>query len=118
MYRTTLTGAFLACANLSGSRLSDAHFGGAILGGAILAGVELDWQSRGLIAEMIRLAAGEDANKLKLADSILECGWRWDRFFTSTHPLKGWVIEVLAPYAKGDPSLAAAMLKMLVTPKA
>jgi hypothetical protein len=100
-----LRGANLRGANLRGADLGGADLRGAYLVGADLRGADLNWQSHDLLAEILRQAAGEETEKLKVAGLVIICrGKCWDWFASlSSDPLYGWAIAVLASYVReGD----------------
>ena len=97
------------CADLRGANLRDADLRGAYLHDADLgcangeSRAKLAWQSHDLIAEILRCAAGDDVEKLKVAGYILMCRDKcWGDFLKLRDPLMGWALDVLRPWAKGD----------------
>jgi uncharacterized protein YjbI with pentapeptide repeats len=98
-----LRGANLKYANLSGADLIDADLSGADLRGATHTGANLNWQSHDLIAEILRRAAGVDAEKRKVAGLILVSrDWCWEEFLSLNDPMSAWALKELSVWAEGD----------------
>jgi hypothetical protein len=98
-----LMDAKLIDADLRGAKLMDAKLDGANLIGAKLEGATLNWQSHDLIAEILRRAAGDDAEKRKIAGLILVSrDWCWEEFLSLNDPMTEWALKELSVWAEGD----------------
>jgi len=104
-----LRGADLRGADLIGADLSGADLIGADLRGACLSDADgsrktrLAWQSRDLLSEILRRAAGDDLAKMKVAGLILiQRHWCWSDFLKLDDPLSGWAMGVLAEWVQDD----------------
>ena len=100
-----LRGAYLGSADLGGADLRGADLRGAYLGGADLGGAKMNWQSRDILGEILRRAAGLDIGKRKVAGLVLiSRDWCWSRFATlESDPLFDWALDTLAEYVQdGD----------------
>ena len=99
-----LLGANLRDANLLGANLLGANLLDANLRDADLRNVGVNWTSHDLIAEMLRQAAGEDAEKRSLAGLVLiSRDWCWTQFLALEHPQREWALGVLRECVKeGD----------------
>ena len=77
---------------------------GAKLSGANLSGANLPWRSHDLLTELLRRAAEDDIDKLKVAGLILlNREWCWEEFIGLGDPLMGWALDALSKYvADGD----------------
>uniref|UniRef100_A0A6M3J9S7 Pentapeptide repeat-containing protein n=2 Tax=viral metagenome TaxID=1070528 RepID=A0A6M3J9S7_9ZZZZ len=107
-----LTRADLTRADLTGATLTGAYLDGAYLAGANLTGARLRWQSHDLIAEILRQAAGHDSERLALTDDVRRYRDRcWDQWLDSGHPLLSWALDVLRPWAVGDPNAPKCLRK-------
>jgi len=108
-----LSNADLRNADLSNADLSGANLRGAYLSGAYLSNVTVNWNSHALIAELLKRAAGNEIEKLKVAGLILlMTEWCWDKFLKLDEPLAEWALDVLAGYVvEGDN--APAVLRRL-----
>jgi hypothetical protein len=84
---------------------------GADLGGADLGGAKACWQSHDFLAEVLRLASGDDTEKRKVAGLVLVSrDWCWDQFLSLGDPLRGWALDVLAAAADpGDASIPGCL---------
>ena len=104
LHDANFRGADLSYADLSGANLHDANFRGADLSGANFFGAKLAWLSHDLIAEILRRAAGDDIEKLKVAGLILLCRNKcWNDFLSIGDPLTDWAIgELLLWIVEGD----------------
>ena len=92
-------------ADLCGAYLRGADLRGAYLGGADLGGAKMNWQSRDILGEILRRAAGLDIGKRKVAGLVLiSRDWCWSRFATlESDPLFDWALDTLAEYVQdGD----------------
>ena len=72
--------------------------GGAYLSGAYIekSKTKINWESHDLVAEILRRAAGEDIERLKIAGLLLICrSWCWDKFIAIDDPLKEWAFSEL-----------------------
>jgi uncharacterized protein YjbI with pentapeptide repeats len=105
LYGANLTDANLYGADLCGADLYDADLRGANLHDVHLYATQLNWNSRELIAEILRQAAGFDLTKLGLAGIILlQTKWCWGDFMSVELPAKEWGLSVLAKWPdKGKP---------------
>ena len=108
-----LRGAYLSNADLRNADLRNADLSGAYLSGAYLSNVTVNWNSYALIAELLKRAAGNEIEKLKVAGLILlMTEWCWDKFLKLDEPLAEWALDVLAGYVvEGDN--APAVLRRL-----
>ena len=99
-----LRGANLREADLREVYLREADLLEVYLRGANLRGADLNWRSHVLLAEILRRAAKDDAEKRKLAGLVLVSpDWCWKKFLALDDPLKGWALDELAKWAKdGD----------------
>ena len=109
LQRADLRHASLQCADLRGADLRGANLQCADLRRSDLrrvnlAGAKIDWQSHDLIAEILRLSAGDDWAKRQLAGGILiSPDWCHDRWMSLEHPLRDWAIGVLSEWVQeGD----------------
>ena len=94
-----LYGAYLRDAYLRGADLRGTNLRGADLRGADLTGAYLNWNSRDLIAELLRQAAGESWQRRALAGLILVSrDWCWKEFLALEHPEQEWALGVLRQY--------------------
>lgn len=87
------------------NHLRGANLRGADLCGADLRGAYINWQSHDLLAEILRQAAGDETEKLKVAGLVIICRGRcWDWFTSlSGEPLYDWAMNVLSGYVRdGD----------------
>ncbi len=110
-----LAGAYLAEADLAGANLAEADLAGANLARANLARATINWQSHHLVGEILRRAADEDGEKLKIAGVVtIMHPWCWEKFLGFKDPLEGWALEVLAPLVK-DGDNAPKVLRALAT---
>src|SRR3990167_9028184 len=92
-----LRGAELQGADLQNANLRDANLQGADLRDANLQSASLQWNSHDLIAEILRQAADDDVDKLKIAGFILVSrGKCWRGFSAMVDPLKDWALDTLA----------------------
>jgi len=90
----------------------------ADLRGADLRGAKLAWQSHDLLSELLRRAAGDDIEKLKVAGLLLVCREKYWKEFVAmrdSEPLFDWAIEELAKWVQPDDG-APEILRELVTP--
>ena len=114
-----LSVADLSGANISGADLSGANLRGADLSVANLSGVTISWQSHDLIAEIIRRAAGDDIDKLKIAGLILICRDKcWKYFLQLRDPLTDWACDVLREWVKDPAELPVEAREALGRPLA
>jgi len=99
-----LRGVNLMDAHLRDADLRDANLRGADLRGADLRGANLNWQSHSLLAEILRLAAGDSTDRRMIAGLIaVSTDWCWDKFMAIEHPEKAWAISELAKWVRdGD----------------
>jgi uncharacterized protein YjbI with pentapeptide repeats len=99
-----LRGVYLSDADLTGTNLRGVYLYGAYLRGADLSGAYLNWNSRDLIAELLRQAAGDNWQRRALAGLILVSrDWCWRDFLALEHPEQTWALDVLRQYVKdGD----------------
>ena len=100
-----LWGADLLGADLWGADLWGANLWGADLTGANLTKIRLAYQSHDLSAEILRRAAGNDIEKLKIAGYILvsrEKCWREFAALAATDPLGEWALDELAKWVQPD----------------
>jgi hypothetical protein len=99
-----LRGVDLRRADLRGADLREADLGGANLREAYLTGAKIAWQSHDLIAEILRRAAGDDTEKLKVAGLMLICREKcWKDFLEIRDSLVGWALDILQEWAQdGD----------------
>ncbi len=105
-----LGGADLGGADLGGADLVGANLVGANLVGANLGGAKFNWRSHDLIAEVLRRAAGTDAEKRKITGGILVSrDWCWDQFLKLDDPLAPWAIETLAAFVMPDDGAPAVL---------
>ena len=95
-------------ANLRGANLRGANLEGANLRGAYLENVTMNWNSHGLIAERLRRAAGDDAEKRLVAGYILiSRDWCWKELLenapSSLRHLIPWTFQTMRTWRKdGD----------------
>ena len=104
LHGADLRGADLREADLHGADLHEADLRGADLHGADLekGKTKIDWESHNLVAEILRRAAGDDIEKLKIAGLVLLCrDWCWNQFSKIDDPLKQWAFDVLHPWVIG-----------------
>jgi hypothetical protein len=115
-----LAGANLILADLSLADLAVADLAGADLAGARLfrthmravnlRGARLNWQSRGLVAELLRRAAGGDPDRLGVAGVVLLAGRCWPYYLgQAAHPQYDWAMDVLAGFVRDDDRAPAAL---------
>jgi len=105
--------AYLGGANLRGANLDGAHLCGADLCGANLGGAIINWNSHDLIVELLKRAAGDDIDKLKLTGLILLMReWCWGKFLKLDEPLAEWALGVLAEYVKDGDNAPAVLRRM------
>lgn len=97
-------GAELPGADFRGAGIYYANFKGAYLRDANFRGAKLNWQSHDLMAEILRQAAGDDIDKIKIAGLVLLCRDKcWDEFLMIDDPLMDWALDALAEYVQeGD----------------
>lgn len=89
-------GADLRGADLRGADLEGADLEGADLGGADLRGADLNFLSHDFVAEILRRAAGDDVEKLKIAGLVLvKRNWCWKEFLELRDPLQAWALGEL-----------------------
>ena len=125
---SNLRGSDLSGSDLSGSDLRGSNLRDSDLRGSDLRGTKINWTSHALCAELLRLAAGKDVPKLKVAGLVLisaPLGWCWKNFILLRDDrLFGWAIDTLARYVTdGDDAPAilrerAALLKAQAQPVA
>lgn len=99
-----LRGAYLTRVNLTGANLTEADLYRAYLYRANLTGATLTFRSRELLSEILRQAAADDIEKLKLAGLVLmQRHWCWQHFLVLNDPLRGWALDELARWhVEGD----------------
>ncbi|WP_165073289.1 pentapeptide repeat-containing protein [Paludisphaera rhizosphaerae] len=98
-----LDGANLYGANLVGANLVGANLVGARLDGARLVGAKVSWNSHAMLSEILRRAAGEDVEKLKVAGFIaIQRSWCWDDFLEAGDPSASWALAELAKWIQPD----------------
>jgi hypothetical protein len=106
-----LRSADLSYANLRSADLRSANLRSADLSYADLSYAKINWQSHECISELLRVAAGLDHEKRKIAGLILVSrDWCWDDFIALKDPLMGWAIDELAKHVvdgDGAPELLA-----------
>lgn len=88
-----------------GCDLSGCDFRGCDLRGCKLSGCKLAYRSHDLIAEILRRAAGDDTEKLKIAGYVLVCRDKcWDAFakLAAVDPLGDWALNELAKWVQPD----------------
>ena len=108
-----LSHADLRDANLSHADLRDANLSHADLRDANLSGARLNWQSHTLLGHILRVSAGPDIEKRKIAGFVLvSTDLCWKDSLAIKDPLKNWALETLAAYVK-DGDNAPAVLKRL-----
>ena len=112
----TLTRANLYGANLTRANLDGANLYGASLDGANLDGASLNWQSHGLVAELLKRAAGQDVRHRMVAGLIaVSLDWCWDKFLALRHDYPAeleWALGVLAAHViegDGAPAIIAKL---------
>jgi len=109
-----LIGADLRDADLGGADLRGANLRCAYLRGADLGCAKLAWQSHDLLAEILRSAASNDIEKLKIAGYILVCRdkcWREFSRLAARDPLGDWALGTLAKWVQagdGAPEIVTA----------
>ncbi len=92
-------GANLREADLHGANLREADLHEADLEKGK---TKINWESHDLVAEILRRAAGDDIEKLKIAGLVLLCrDWCWNQFSKIDDPLKQWAFDVLHPWVIG-----------------
>ena len=93
-----------------------ANLTGASLYRASLDGASLSWISHDLLAEILRRAAKNDIDKLKIAGLLLVARqWCWEDFLKLNDPLKKWALTELARWIKEDtPESVKAILRPYV----
>ena len=75
----------------------------AFLNGASLNGASLTWISHDLFAEILKRAAKNDVNKLKLAGLLLvKREWCWKDFLALGDANQKWALTELAKWVKED----------------
>jgi hypothetical protein len=100
-----LYSANLYSANLCSADLCSANLRSANLCLADLYSANLAWQSHDLLAEILRRAAGDEIEKLKVAGAILlmrdKC---WQEFskLAQRDPLGDWALDTLAEWVQPD----------------
>jgi len=114
--RANLYGANLARANLYGANLA-----GANLDGANLDGAKLNWQSHGLVAELLKRAAGQDVRHRMVAGLIaVSLDWCWDKFLALRHDYPAeleWALGVLAAHVIEGDNAPAVIAKLAAAKK-
>ena len=106
-----VAGETLARANLAGANLA-----GANLDGANLDGAKLNWQSHGLVAELLKRAADQDVRHRMVAGLIaVSLDWCWDEFLTLRHDYPAeleWALGVLAAHVVEGDNAPAIIAKL------
>lgn len=89
---------------LRGADLFDAELDGASLRGACLDGIVVNWSSHDLVSEILRRAAGNDIERLKIAGLVAVCRDEcWSEFLSLRRdPLFAWAIDSLAEWVRPD----------------
>ena len=108
-----LAGADLTRADLTRADLTRADLTRAKLDGAKLTCAKLNFQSHDLLAEILRRAAGDNTEKLKIAGYILICRdkcWKDFAELADHDPLGNWALDELAQWVQDDDD-APEMLK-------
>ena len=83
--------------------LDGAFLNGASLNGASLNGASLAWTSHDLLAEILKRAASNDIEKLKVAGLLLvKRDWCWKDFLKLNDKNTEWALAELAKWAKAD----------------
>ena len=80
-----------------------ASLNGAFLNGASMNGASLAWTSHDLLAEILKRAASNDIEKLKVAGLLLvKRDWCWKDFLKLNDKNTEWALAELAKWAKAD----------------
>ena len=107
-----LQDADLRGANLQDADLQGANLQNADLQNANLQSASLQWNSHDLIAEILRQAADDDVDKLKIAGFILVSrGKCWCGFSAMVDPLKDWALDTLAALVLDNNGAPAELVK-------
>ena len=103
LYKADLSSANLSDANLSDADLCWANMRGAYLSRAKLRDANMNWQSHDLLAEVLRQAAGDNADRRMLAGLVLVSrDWCWKEFMALDHPETEWAKGVLREYVTAN----------------
>ena len=74
----------------------------------------MSWQSRSLIAEILKRAANDDIEKLKYAGLVLlKHNWCWNDFLALNDPQMEWAHRELAKWVTKDDGAPECVTKYL-----
>ena len=97
LQKAVADGSDLSYSDLSYSNLSGSDLRYSDLSGSNLSGSKINWQSHDIIAELLRLEAGDDIQKRMVAGLILVSrDWCWNQFLAIEHEQRNWALETLA----------------------
>lgn len=104
-------GARLCGTNFSDACLYNADFRGADLHNVNLSGATINFNSPELVSEILRQAAGDDIEKLKIAGLVLMCKQMdWTAFVKIDDPLMPWALKEIVRYHKATDALPALVV--------
>ena len=116
-----LSGANLSGADLRSADLRSANLYGADLYGANLSGAKLNWQSHGIVAELLRCAASQDVRHRMVAGLIaVSLDWCWDEFLAlrADYPTElEWALGVLADHVMDGDDAPKVIAKLAAAKK-